>query len=167
MKDRIKELRKSLDMSQTEFGAKIGMKQNTIASYERGNSLPMDSTIKSICREFGVSEEWLRTGDGSMMKEKSRDEQLTEAIDRILSGENPNFKQRLVTVLSTLDEKQWAFLEEKLLEIVGERSVAPAEPRKTREEEADEVTARIREEILHGGEKASESGTPPAGAGIA
>lgn len=66
MKDRIKKLRKSLDMTQQEFADRIGVKRNTIGQYEIGRNEPIDTVINLICREFGVSEEWLRTGSGDM-----------------------------------------------------------------------------------------------------
>lgn len=164
--ERIKEVRKSSGLTLEKFGAKIKIRAASVSLIENGKNKPTDRTIDLICREFGVSENWLRTGEGSMTEDKSRDEQIAEAVGRILSGENPNFKQRLITVLSTLDEKQWAFLEEKLLEIVGDRTSA-AEPHKTPEQEAAEVAAKVYTDALNGGEKASESGTPPAGAGTA
>lgn len=68
MKDRIKKLRKSLDLTQQEFANKIGMKQNTIAQYEMGRTKPSDAIIFSICREFNVNEEWLRNGEGEIFK---------------------------------------------------------------------------------------------------
>ena len=66
MKDRIKKLRKSLDMTQQEFADRIGVKRNTIGQYEIGRNEPIDTVINLICREFNVSEEWLRTGHGEM-----------------------------------------------------------------------------------------------------
>ncbi len=66
MKDRIKKLRKSLDMTQQEFADRIGVKRNTIGQYEIGRNEPIDTVINLICREFNVSEEWLRTGSGEM-----------------------------------------------------------------------------------------------------
>lgn len=66
MNERIKAVRKEQKMTQTEFGAKIGLKGNTITNYESGARTPSDAIIVSICREFGVNEHWLRTGEGNM-----------------------------------------------------------------------------------------------------
>lgn len=66
MKDRIKKLRKALDLTQQKFADRLGMKQNTIATYEMGRAVPSDPAIKSMCREFGVNEAWLRTGQEPM-----------------------------------------------------------------------------------------------------
>ena len=66
MNQRLRELRKALNLNQTEFGNRIGVKQSTITGYETGNRIPLDSVIISICREFNVNENWLRSGDGEM-----------------------------------------------------------------------------------------------------
>lgn len=66
MEERIKKLRRTLDLTQQEFAERIGIKRNTIANYEAGRNEPIDSVISLICREFNVNEEWLRTGKGEM-----------------------------------------------------------------------------------------------------
>lgn len=68
LKDRIKKIRKELDLTQQKFADKLGIKRNTIAMYEMGKTSPSDQTIKSISREFSVNEEWLRTGIGEMFQ---------------------------------------------------------------------------------------------------
>lgn len=78
MHERIKKLRKTLDLTQKEFGERIGVKPNTIATYEIGRNAPIDAVISLICREFGVSEEWLRTGEGEMFDQKRK-----TAVDRL------------------------------------------------------------------------------------
>ena len=61
--ERLKELRKELGLTQEEFGDRIKVKRNTIAKYETNKGNPIDTVIFSICREFGVSEKWLRHGE--------------------------------------------------------------------------------------------------------
>lgn len=68
MNTRIKKLRKYLGLTQKEFGGRIGVKPNTIATYEIGRSAPIDAVVSLICREFNVNEEWLRTGNGATFK---------------------------------------------------------------------------------------------------
>ena len=63
MNERIKEVRKSLGLTQQEFADRIGVKRNTVATYEGGRNIPIDSVVSLICKEFNVNEEWLRTGD--------------------------------------------------------------------------------------------------------
>ena len=71
--ERIKKLRKTLDLTQQKFGERLGIKGNTVAQYELGRSNPVDSVFSLICREFNVNEEWLRNGEGEMFKPKSYD----------------------------------------------------------------------------------------------
>ncbi len=91
MHERIRKLRKILDLTQEKFAERIGIKRNTIASYETGRNVPVDSVIALICREFHVNEEWLRNGIGDMFDPEPEDElkALTEkynlsATDRIM-----------------------------------------------------------------------------------
>lgn len=67
MNERIKKVRKALDLTQQEFGERIGMKRNSIALIENGRNTS-DQTVFAICREFNVNEEWLRTGVGEMFR---------------------------------------------------------------------------------------------------
>lgn len=66
MNERIKKLRRALDLTQQEFAARIGSVQNTITGYETGRRVPSNQVISLICKEFGANEDWLRTGEGEM-----------------------------------------------------------------------------------------------------
>ena len=104
MQNRIRELRKSLNLTQAAFGERIAVKANTITNYETGLRVPSDSVIRSICREFGVSESWLRSGDGAMFIARSPDEQITAYVAKTLKGNNDFKKAFLSLVLSRSDE---------------------------------------------------------------
>lgn len=119
MKERIKQLRKSLKLNQTAFGVKIGIKQSTVASYENGISTPMDATILSICREFHVREEWLRTGEGPMMEEKPRDEALTSELEKILTAGDNDFRRKMISLLVQMPPDWWHVLEDRAREILA------------------------------------------------
>ena len=71
MNERIKAIRKESGLKQAEFAERIGLKPNTVTSYETGLRVPSDTVILSICREFNVSETWLRTGEGEMFRKPS------------------------------------------------------------------------------------------------
>ncbi len=64
MNNRIKEVRKKLGLSQEEFGRRLSITKASISRIESGINNPSDQTIKLICSEFNVNEEWLRTGAG-------------------------------------------------------------------------------------------------------
>ena len=110
--NRIKQIRNAVDKTQQSFADDIGLKRNTIANYEIGNVVPSDRTIADICRKFGVNEEWLRTGEGEMFVEMSRDEEIAAFMGELLSEESDDFKHRLIGALSRLDENGWEVLEQ-------------------------------------------------------
>ena len=114
MNERLKKLRKTLDMTQQAFADRIGMKQNTIAQYEMGRTVPSDAIILSICREFNVNEEWLRTGKGEMFIQLSRNEEIAEFVGQLMSDEDDSFKKRLISGLAALDANGWKVLEDFL-----------------------------------------------------
>lgn len=64
---RIKELRKSLNLNQAEFGDKIGLKRSAASWIEQEGNTVIDQNIRLICDTFHIREEWLRTGEGEMM----------------------------------------------------------------------------------------------------
>lgn len=69
MKDRIRRIRKDLNMNQTEFGHELGCTQAAITSYETGRVVPDRSTRLLLCSKFNVNESWLETGEGVPYKE--------------------------------------------------------------------------------------------------
>lgn len=69
--DRIRELRKSKGLTMEQFGDVIGLTKATVSRLESGAVSATEQTVKSICREFGVSEAWLRTGEGPMLDDTS------------------------------------------------------------------------------------------------
>lgn len=111
MGERIKQLRKSLGLTQKEFGERIGVKPNTIGTYEIGRNEPIDAVVSLICREFGVNENWIRTGDGEMFVQLSRSQEVAEFTSKILKGDNDNFKRRFIAVLAQLEEPEWELIE--------------------------------------------------------
>lgn len=66
MNNRIRQLRKTLNLSQKDFAEKIGLKQNAISYMEKIGSTVKEQNIKTICSQFSVNENWLRTGHGKM-----------------------------------------------------------------------------------------------------
>lgn len=114
MHERLKKLRRTLDLTQQEFADKIGIKRNTFATYESGRNEPIDAVISLICREFNVSEEWLRTGKGDMFIQLSRNEEIAEFVGQLMSDEDDSFKKRLISGLAALDENGWKVLEDFL-----------------------------------------------------
>lgn len=121
MKDRLKELRKALNLTQQKFADKLGVKQNTIAQYEMGRNDPSDAVIISICREFNVSENWLRNGEGEMFIPMTLDEEIASFIGGIQADIEPTFQKRFISALAKLSPEEWKTIEHIMRNMIDER----------------------------------------------
>lgn len=121
MNERIRKLRRYLDKTQQEFADELGIKRNTVATYESGRNEPIDAVVSLICRTYGVNEAWLRTGEGEMFQAKDTSTQFADWADRALAGKDAAFRRRFVSAFMSLTDKEWELLERKVLEL-AERS---------------------------------------------
>jgi transcriptional regulator with XRE-family HTH domain len=119
MNSRIKMIRTKNDMTQDEFGKRIGSARNTIANYENGNRVPSNAVITSICREFNVNETWLRTGEGEMFLPIEREADIARLTMQLLTEESDSFKNRLISALSRLSEEEWEVIEKTFDSVVN------------------------------------------------
>lgn len=101
MKDRIKEVRKYAELSQTKFAEKLKISRSAMSKLESGENTPSEQTISLICKEFNVREEWLRTGNGEMYNEK--DGTFTGLLAELKETDD-EFIKSLITVYMGLDE---------------------------------------------------------------
>ena len=120
MNERIKQLRKHLGLNQTEFGARIGVKQTTIAGYERGASTPLDAVVSAICREFNVSERWLREGEGEMFLPQDDADELMALAGRFLGSNPPETQLRFARAVFTMTPQELELITRKARELLGE-----------------------------------------------
>nr|DAU29992.1 MAG TPA: helix-turn-helix domain protein [Caudoviricetes sp.]DAW61146.1 MAG TPA: helix-turn-helix domain protein [Caudoviricetes sp.]DAY03738.1 MAG TPA: helix-turn-helix domain protein [Caudoviricetes sp.] len=118
--ERIKELRSRLGLTQEEFSSKIGLSRNFIAQIETGTKKPSERTIFDICEKFNVNQDWLRTGNGEMFVELSKDEQISAMLGEIQRLGDENFKYRLVSALCKLSESDWTALE-NLVDMISDK----------------------------------------------
>ena len=119
MRKRIGQLRKSLGLTQKQFGEKIGVQRGTVTNYELGRNIPTETVRLMICKIYGVRREWLETGEGEMFKKKNRYEQAWDMSEKYLKDENEMFRQRLISAISELSEDQLAILAEIVAKTVG------------------------------------------------
>ena len=101
MKDRIKALRKQLNISQEVFGRRIGITGASVSRLESGENEPSPQTIIFICKEFDVSEDWLRNGVGEMFKAPS-----SEAERLVKKYQFPDIVKKLLKVYEGMNEAQ-------------------------------------------------------------
>lgn len=136
MKERIRELRKHLNMTMDEFGARIGLSKAAISLIESGRNGARDQTLLAICREFGVNEHWLRTGEGEMF------EQTRENVLDRLASEYSLDKEQVSVIENFLDlspQERTAFL--AYMRKVFGPAAAPQPPRRV--DVSDDVAAAV------------------------
>ena len=107
MKERIREVREHFGLSMEKFGARIGIGKTSISLLESGKNNPSVQTVALICREFGVNECWLRTGEGEMF------EQTRETVLDRLAAEYSLDKEQVSVIENFLDlspQERTAFL---------------------------------------------------------
>lgn len=117
---RIKEVRKAAGLTLEKFGQRIGITATSCSLLEKGKNNPSNQTILAICREFGVSEMWLRTGEGKPYPERGRLEELSYMSGRFLSKEPTDFQQRFAMMMYSLTDEEWKLLEQKARELLEE-----------------------------------------------
>lgn len=109
MNERIKAVRLALGISQEEFGKRLGVTRGAITNIELNKVEPKPLFVDLICREFNVNKDWLRNGTEPMFLQRSRNEELSAFFGDVLNGE-PDFKHRLISVMSRLSVDQWQML---------------------------------------------------------
>lgn len=97
MNERIKELRKALKLSQDAFARRIGISGASVSRLESGENEPSAQTVAFICREFNVSEAWLRYGTGEMYRKN--DGEVARLVERY---QFEDFVEKLLTAYSAL-----------------------------------------------------------------
>lgn len=104
---RIKELRKHLKMTTEVFGERIGIVSSAVTNIEAGRRNPTNQLVLSICREFNVNETWLRTGEGEMFVQLSRDEQIAKFVGDVMRSSDGDFKRSVILALSEMPDECW------------------------------------------------------------
>jgi len=151
LNERLKKLRKTLDLTQQEFADKIGSKRNTIAKYETGVNTPSTAVISLICREFNVCEEWLRTGNGEMFLPSNREDEISKMVKKLLNNESNTFKSRFITMLANLSDSDWERLEIEARKLLNNKDsdilATLSESKKVTVEEAEAEYIKSRLEV--------------------
>lgn len=117
MNERLRKLRKALNLTQQEFADRIGIARGNIGAYEVGKNSPSDAVISLICREFNVNEAWLRTGEGDMFLRTDRNTDIARLTKDLLSEESDSFKNRFISMLANLSVDEWEILQRKAKEL--------------------------------------------------
>ena len=109
--DRIKYLRKTkLDKTQKEFGDRLGLKPNSISDIESGKNNPTQQTIKAICREFGINEDWLVNGTGGPDNMWIPEDMTYIQNVGKLGNEKNEFKKFYLNTMMNLSDDFWDYI---------------------------------------------------------
>ena len=118
--ERVKAVRKSLNLTLEKFGNKLGVTKVAISNIEKCNRNLTEQMTKAICREYNVDYLWLTTGEGEMFIDT--DDDIFESIDRIMIGEN-EFHKNLFKTFARLNDDELLALEsiiDKFIEVKNE-----------------------------------------------
>ena len=126
LNNRIKELRKAVNLTQDEFGKRLGISNTAISKIEKGENNVSEQNIISICREFNVNENWLRTGEGgddNMFVKVTPYEKAYNRFGYIMENSSPSKKATLsllLELLYTVPDDKWEVIMKQFEEIKKE-----------------------------------------------
>lgn len=138
MNERIRALRAALGMNQRDFSDRAKIGHSTLAMFETGDRLPKDIHVSQICSTFGVSEKWLRTGEGEMFEET--DASLLGDLTRqygLDSGE-----QEILAGFLELPHEQRLVVKSLILKIADRIRAREATETEMTQDELDEIIAQ-------------------------
>lgn len=119
MNERFKELRKSLGLTQSEFGKILGLSTSGVSEIEAGRRKVTEQHLIMLSnyKKKIINIEWLRTGDGEMFVKMDREAELMTWAGSVLGSVDESFKKRFVKMLSELDDRDWETLEKIALKL--------------------------------------------------
>ncbi len=118
MNERVRILRKELNLTLEKFGGKLGVKKNTMSAIETGRNNLTEQMIKSICREFNVNEKWLREGVGETFNTVTENERYAINVGKLQRTDNESL-MRWVNAIAEADPDSLKEIEIFLKKILG------------------------------------------------
>ena len=119
---RISSVIRASGLTKTAFGERLNVSQSHVSRLANGETAPSDRTIVDICREFGVSEHWLRTGEGEMFVRLSREEEITKFLMTVIRDPDSEFQRQLLSTMAKLEPAQWQLMEQMLDDLIAQRT---------------------------------------------
>ncbi len=121
MNERIKKIRKYYELSQENFGKRINITRSSVCKLETGENNPSSQTIALICKEFGINETWLRTGEGgdeNMLAKISEDDRFSLNLGKLSATENQRVKN-MVNAIAEASPEKLKYIEEFMKACLG------------------------------------------------
>lgn len=104
---RISSLIEHLGIKKSDFAKQLNITPAYVTRLCSGVGTPSDRTISDICREFKVSEEWLRTGNGPMTIQTTRTQKIAEFMSDVMADTPESIRSIIVSTLADLDVEDW------------------------------------------------------------
>nr|DAI03013.1 MAG TPA: helix-turn-helix domain protein [Caudoviricetes sp.] len=123
LSERVKALRKSNNLSQTEFAKTLGVTRGVIVNIEKGRLSSLDTKIPLLnlmCDKYGCRREWLIDGEGEMMQDLSREQEIIRAVSEMFTGDD-SFKQDIISMLVKLPDEHWELLKDMAQRLLDEQ----------------------------------------------
>ena len=127
MNTRIKELRKHLNLTQDDFGARIGIKKSAVSQLESGKNAPSPQTVLMICDQFGVNRDWLVTGNGPMFLQRTKEDQLGDLFREVALDPEDAFRKKIFLGLAKLNPEDWKTVEYLVDKMLSEQEKSDRE----------------------------------------
>lgn len=108
MQQRLKTIRKTMNLTQRQFAGLISVSRDVIASWEIGRVQPSEAMLRLICNECNVSYTWLKYGEGSMTVPCEPAD--AEKLVKMMEGDNP-FMKAFLRSLTDLPKEAWEQME--------------------------------------------------------
>lgn len=118
---RIADIIRESGLSKTAFSRRVGLSQPFVSQLANGAAVPSDRTILDICREFNVNEHWLRTGEGEMFVQLSREEEITRFAMEVIRDPDSEFQRQAISILAKLTPEQWKLMEQMADQLLQQR----------------------------------------------
>lgn len=118
--DRIAWCVKDSGLTKTAFSERLNVSQAFISQLCSGSKMPSDRTIADICREFNISEVWLRTGDGEPHIQRDEDAEWQEILAQITVSDDDLIK-RIIKAYWFMDEKEKAVIRKLIDSFSGKK----------------------------------------------
>ena len=125
MNERIKKIIEELGLKKVDFANRLHISQPFASELCSGAKAPSDRTIGDICREFGVREAWLRTGEGDMFVQDTQSEQVAAFLADLTKDDSDTFKKRFVEMLAGLSPADWELLERMAEKLTQKKEESP------------------------------------------
>ena len=148
MNERIKQIRTESGLNQTDFAKRISVSRSAVCKMESGENSPSEQTIKLICREFSVNENWLRTGNETMFLESKKNDMISKMLGDVIKADESDFK-RITNPFKVKDgfpasPQDFNIIRPKVDLLIGEETKRPLNFRVVRT--SQEATSEIQEQ---------------------